>query len=71
MLFNLIDHYGNYGRKARQDWQTNQNFAEEGLIRVVDVLVDVGQRRIPVEIKSSATIAGDFLRGLDGYLALL
>jgi len=38
--------------------------------REVDVLVDVGQRRIPVEIKSSATIAGDFLRGLDGYLAL-
>ena len=38
--------------------------------REVDLIVDVGQRRIPIEIKSSETVAGDFLNGLDGYLAL-
>ena len=38
--------------------------------REVDILVDVGQRRIPVEIKSSQTVARDFLKGLDRYLAL-
>jgi predicted AAA+ superfamily ATPase len=32
----------------------------------VDVLIDLGQRLIPIEIKSSATIASDFFRGL-GY----
>ncbi len=38
--------------------------------REVDLLVDLGQRRIPLEIKSSETVAADFLRGLDCYLAL-
>ena len=38
--------------------------------REVDILVDAGQRRIPVEIKSSQTVARDFLKGLDRYLAL-
>lgn len=31
----------------------------------VDVLIDLGQRLIPIEIKSSATVASDFFRGLD------
>ncbi|MGA2267230.1 MAG: ATP-binding protein [Bryobacteraceae bacterium] len=30
----------------------------------VDVLVELGSRRIPVEIKSAQTVAGDFLAGL-------
>jgi hypothetical protein len=38
--------------------------------REVDLLVEVGGRRIPVEIKAGATVAGDFLKGLDRYLAL-
>jgi predicted AAA+ superfamily ATPase len=38
--------------------------------REVDIVVDVGQRRIPVEIKSSQTGARDFLKSLDRYLAL-
>ncbi len=38
--------------------------------REVDLLVEVGQRRIPIEIKSSETVAGDFLKGLDRYLSL-
>jgi predicted AAA+ superfamily ATPase len=33
----------------------------------VDLLVDLGARRVPVEIKSGATIASDFLAGLDWY----
>jgi predicted AAA+ superfamily ATPase len=38
--------------------------------REVDILVDAGKHRIPMEIKSSETVAGDFLKGLDTYLAL-
>jgi predicted AAA+ superfamily ATPase len=38
--------------------------------REVDVIVDVGQRRIPIEIKSAETVAKDFVKGLDAYLAL-
>jgi uncharacterized protein len=38
--------------------------------REVDLLVDLGQRRIPMEIKSSETVAGDFFKGLDNYIAL-
>jgi len=36
----------------------------------VDLLADLGQFRIPVEIKSSETVAKDFLNGLDRYLKL-
>ncbi len=35
--------------------------------REVDILVDLGPRRIPMEIKSSETVASDFLKGLDTY----
>ena len=38
--------------------------------REVDILVDLGQRRIPIEVKSSETVAGDFLKGLDRYINL-
>jgi predicted AAA+ superfamily ATPase len=38
--------------------------------REVDLLVDTGRRRIPIEIKSSETIAGDFLKELDVYIQL-
>jgi predicted AAA+ superfamily ATPase len=38
--------------------------------REVDLVVDAGRRRIPIEIKSSETVSGDFLKGLDTYLAL-
>jgi len=35
--------------------------------REVDLLVDLGARRVPMEIKSSETVASDFLKGLDTY----
>lgn len=38
--------------------------------REVDLLIDVGSRRIPVEIKSSKTVTADSLKGLDTYLGL-
>lgn len=38
--------------------------------REIDILVEVGGRRIPIEVKSGETVAGDFLTGLDRYLAL-
>ncbi len=38
--------------------------------REVDLLVDVGKRRIPVEIKSAQTVTRDFFKGLDSYLKL-
>jgi predicted AAA+ superfamily ATPase len=38
--------------------------------REVDLLIDVGGRRIPIEIKSAETVTGDFLKGLDTYLSL-
>ena len=38
--------------------------------REVDLLVDAGNRRIPIEIKSGETVSGDFLKGLDTYIAL-
>jgi hypothetical protein len=36
----------------------------------VDVLVDLGRRLIPVEVKSGATVAGDAFTGLDYWLRL-
>ncbi|HYG61028.1 MAG TPA: ATP-binding protein [Thermoanaerobaculia bacterium] len=36
----------------------------------VDALLDLGTRRIPVEIKAGQTLAGDVFRGLDYYLKL-
>lgn len=38
--------------------------------REVDLVVDAGGHRIPIEIKSSETVGGDFLKGLDTYLSL-
>lgn len=38
--------------------------------REVDLLVDAGKRRIPIEIKSGETVSGEFLKGLDTYIAL-
>ena len=38
--------------------------------REVDVIIDLGTTRVPVEIKSGATVASDFLKGLDNYAAL-
>lgn len=32
--------------------------------REVDVLVDLGTRGIPIDVKSSETVASDFLSGL-------
>jgi uncharacterized protein len=36
----------------------------------VDALLDLGTRRIPVEVKAGLTLAGDVFRGLDYYLRL-
>ncbi len=36
----------------------------------VDLLIDLGRRRIPVEIKAGSTVASDFLLGLDRYIAM-
>lgn len=36
----------------------------------VDVLIDLGGRRVPVEVKAGATVAGDFLAGLDRYVEM-
>lgn len=38
--------------------------------REVDLLIDIGGRRIPIEIKSAETVTGDFFKGLDTYLSL-
>jgi predicted AAA+ superfamily ATPase len=38
--------------------------------REVDILVDLGRRRIPMEVKAGETVAGDFFKGLDNYLTL-
>jgi predicted AAA+ superfamily ATPase len=36
----------------------------------VDLILDMGARRIPVEIKSGETVAADFFDGLDQYIRL-
>ena len=36
----------------------------------VDLLVDLGSRRVPVEVKAGSTVASDFLRGLDRYVRM-
>lgn len=36
----------------------------------VDLIIDLGNRRIPVEIKSGETVAADFFDGLDRYIQL-
>ncbi|MBI2900717.1 MAG: ATP-binding protein [Planctomycetes bacterium] len=36
----------------------------------IDILVDLGDRLIPIEIKSAQTIAGDFFSGLDYWRSL-
>jgi predicted AAA+ superfamily ATPase len=36
----------------------------------VDVLIDLGVRRVPLEAKSGETVAGDAFRGLDYYARL-
>ncbi|HEX6900265.1 MAG TPA: ATP-binding protein [Thermoanaerobaculia bacterium] len=36
----------------------------------VDALLDLGTKRIPVEVKAGRTLAGDVFRGLDYYLGL-
>jgi hypothetical protein len=38
--------------------------------REVDILLDLGTRRIPVEVKTSETVLRDAVRGLDRYLDL-
>lgn len=38
--------------------------------REVDVIIDLGDRRIPVEVKAGMTIAPDFFKSLDMYLSL-
>ncbi|MBN1425276.1 ATP-binding protein [Candidatus Fermentibacteria bacterium] len=38
--------------------------------REVDVIIDLGIRRIPVEIKAGLTVAADFLKSLDLYAGL-
>jgi len=38
--------------------------------REVDVLLDFGVRRVPVEVKAGETVARDAFRGLDHYLSL-
>ena len=35
-----------------------------------DLLVDLGSRRVPVEVKAGSTVASDFLRGLDRYVRM-
>jgi predicted AAA+ superfamily ATPase len=37
----------------------------------VDALMDFGTRRVPIEVKSGATVAPDTFRGLDSYLRLV
>jgi len=36
----------------------------------VDLIVDLGRRRVPVEIKSGSTVASDFLAGVDRYVGM-
>jgi predicted AAA+ superfamily ATPase len=36
----------------------------------IDLLLDMGTRRIPIEIKSAETVASDFFDGLDQYIKL-
>lgn len=36
----------------------------------VDLLIDLGTRRVPVEVKSGSTVASDSLEGLDRYVAM-
>lgn len=36
----------------------------------VDILIDLGNRRVPVEVKAGTTVAGDFLAGLDRYVEM-
>jgi hypothetical protein len=36
----------------------------------VDLILDMGIRRIPVEIKSGETVAADFFDALDQYIQL-
>jgi hypothetical protein len=38
--------------------------------REVDLVVDAGGHRVPIEIKSAETVGGDFLKGLDTCLTL-
>jgi predicted AAA+ superfamily ATPase len=36
----------------------------------VDVIIDLGSRLVPVEVKSGRTVAGDFFAGLEYWLGL-
>ncbi len=36
----------------------------------IDLLIDLGTRRVPLEIKSGMTVAGDFFDALDRYTQL-
>lgn len=36
----------------------------------IDLVLDMGTRRVPVEIKSAETVAADFFDGLDQYIRL-
>ncbi len=38
--------------------------------REVDLVIDLGTRRIPIEVKAGSTVASDFLKGLDRYVEM-
>ncbi len=46
------------------------SFWRESSGREVDIIIDYGERRLPVEVKASETLASDFFRGLDRYVKL-
>ena len=45
-------------------------FWRDSNCRGVDLIVELGSRRIPVEIKAGETLASDSFKGLDNYVAL-
>ncbi|MBI5266473.1 MAG: AAA family ATPase, partial [candidate division Zixibacteria bacterium] len=36
----------------------------------VDIILDLGNRLVPVEVKAGMTVVADFFKGLDKYCAL-
>ena len=60
VIAEAMKHIANHGLAARLYFWRDSNGNE------VDLLVDCGTRRVPVEIKSSSTFSAEFLKGMRG-----
>ena len=64
VVMELRKAYLHHGRRAALAFWRDSNGRE------VDLIVELGSRRFPVEIKAGETLASDSFKGLDNYVAL-